>query len=558
MPREAPTVPLQLLDHVLRNDVTAPDKLRLIAQMRSESPEISAQVDRVLLARIARLQGGLADAQATLAKLRELHEQLTAPPWHAATLVAAVGPPVQRRFEIRLGDGRHVIVAHEDLDLETLRAGDAVYLNDTRNVIMARSEAPAAGDTALFDRWLPDGRLVLKARDEEIVVLAAAGLAESALAAGNLVRWDRAAMMALEAVPPATGERFFLEESPVETFADLGGLDRLVHELLDYLGLRMESPAIVKRYGLRSALALLLSGPPGNGKTLLARCLASHLGQLTGAGRSRFINVKPAALHSVWYSQSEQNYRELFRVAREASAREPGVPVVIFLDEIDAVAAVRGASLGRVDDRVQMALAAELDGFEARGNVMIIAATNRADAVDPALLRPGRLGDWIVHVPRPGRRAAADIFTKHLKLELPYAGNGRPVDAAAARAAIIEAVLVQIYAPNGAGALAVLRLADGSRRTVTPRDLVSGAVIARIAESARNRAALREARTGESGLRPDDVLAASEEAFTAAARVLTRTNCERYLDDLPEDVAVVAVEFPPRPAAAAHRYVSAA
>jgi proteasome-associated ATPase len=224
----------------------------------------------------------------------------------------------------------------------------------------------------------------------------------------------------------------------------------------------------------------------------------------------------------------------------------------MFFDEVDSVGMLRGRTNAQVDDRVLTAFMAELDGLTGRGNIIVVGATNRRDALDPALLRPGRLGDLVLDIPRPKMKAAGDIFAKHLRQDIPYASNGHSTS----RDEIITAVLSWIYAPNGEGELASLQFRDGKRRSVRAADLVSGAIIANIVNSAIERACTREVETNEPGLRTDDVLAAMADEFEAAMRVLTPANCRYHLTDLPQDMDVVSVEPVVRKVKQPHRYLN--
>jgi SpoVK/Ycf46/Vps4 family AAA+-type ATPase len=192
----------------------------------------------------------------------------------------------------------------------------------------------------------------------------------------------------------------------------------------------------------------------------------------------------------MWYGESERRYREIFRSARERSEQE-GLPVTLFFDEIESIAGARDGSM-RVDDRVLTAFMTELDGLEARGNVLVVAATNRRDAVDPALMRPGRLGDLVLDIPRPDRRAAHAILSKHLPPDVPYAMSDDDNDVSAARRELIDAAVSALYTPNGAPELATLTLRDGKRRVVRAPDLISGAHLANIAAAALETACVRE------------------------------------------------------------------
>ena len=564
MARRSRRIPPQMLASLLgganatgeRLDGRIEERLDFMSNLRGESPEASRDLDRSLLLEVSRVREALEAAKATQAEMRELLEKLTAPPWHVATFLASVTTAFGQRFEVLHRDARRLVAVHQDVELSELRCGDEVYLNEGLNMVMGKSLVLSPGETAVFDRHLADGRLVIRSRDEEIVVLAAAVLGDETLEQGNLVRWSRTSMMAYERVESAKGEGLFLEGKPAETFNDIGGLDQEIEKLKRAILLRHDHPDKARKYDLSRAGSVLLVGPPGTGKTLIAKGLASWLGDLSPSGRSRFMNIKPGSLHSVWYSQSEQNYREVFRIAREAGEQDPDVPVVLFFDEVDAVSSTRGASMTRVDDRVLMAFAAELDGLESRGNVMVVGATNRPDSVDPAIMRPGRLADRIINVPRPDRRASGEIFGKHLRPDMPYWLNGNGHDNESARQEIFESALSRIFSPNGAGDLASVSFADGSRRSVRPGDLISGALIASIALGARERACAREVDTGEGGISLEDVLVASEEVFAETARVLTRANCSNYLQDMPQDLAVTRVDLTPRRVHRQHRYLS--
>ncbi len=539
-------------------------KLELVQAVRAHSRESSQALDGFLLEQVARLRAGLVEAQARQRELGRVLEKLSAPPWHVAVFVGTAETERGVEAVVAHGGARRLVNVAEGVDVGSLSPGDAILLGPELNAVVARASCPAtySGETAVFDRAAGEGRVVLRSRDEEVVVEAAAALRGSPLRAGDLVRWDRSLWMAFEKVERSRGTHLFLEDTPAETFDAIGGLDIQIDELLRTLRLHLEHQAVARKYGLRPKGSVLLAGPPGNGKTLMARALANWTARVSRSGHARFMNVKPASLHSMWYSQSEANYREAFRVAREAGASEPDVPVVMFFDEVDTIGAARGESLLRVDDRVLTAFMTELDGLESRGNVLVVAATNRPDALDPALLRAGRLGDLVLTIPRPNRSAAREILAKHLDPGIPYAASGEGGaaggDGAAGRQGLIEAAVARIYAPNGLGELAALMLRDGTRRAVTARDLVSGAAIAKIARAAVERACAREVDTGEAGLRSSDLLAAVDAEFESAARALTPANCRRNLEDLPQGVDVVRVDTPRRATRRAYRTLQVA
>jgi proteasome-associated ATPase len=458
---------------------------------------------------------------------------------------------------VGVAGGRRLLNFAPGVEAAGFAVGDSVVLGAEQNIVVAKAPSPVmtSGETATFDRFIDDRRIVIRARDEEFVVDAADSLRAAGLRAGDIVRWDRVLCLAFDKVERSQGRHLFLDDTPPETFAAVGGLDAQIAELQRTIRMHYAHGATVRRYGLRRRSAVLLAGPPGTGKTLIARALANWLAQLSPAGRSRFMNVKPGSLHSMWYAQSEANYREAFRVAREAGEENPDVPVVMFFDEIDSVGGARGDALSRVDDRVLTAFLAELDGLESRGNVLVVCATNRRDALDPALLRAGgRLGDIVLDVPRPKRAAGRDIFARHLPAAIPYRSDekGSP---AASRDAMIEAAVSRIYDPNGLGELCTLKFRDGKTRAVVPADLVSGAVIANIARRAIEQACLRDVERGDTGVSLGDVLDAIDMEFESTVRVLTPHSCRRILDGLPQDVDVVRIERRVSTARRTHRYL---
>jgi proteasome-associated ATPase len=539
---------------------TVDEKLRLLQEIRTYSRDIGQRVDEFLLERLSAFQAGLAEAQLNQQKLSELLETLTAPPLHPAVFLGLVTTENAPAAMITWGTSRRVVRISDEIDAASLLPGEEVLLGNELNVVVGKSPYHFfhSGETASFDRYTADRRIVLKWRDEEIIVDVAGSLAGAELRSGDQVRWDRNLWMAFEKIDRSERPDLFIEETPTEVFENIGGLDREIEGLQRSIRLHLQHEETVKRYRLRPKGSVLLVGPPGTGKTMMARALANWLAQVSKHGRARFMNIKPAGLHSMWYSQSEANYREAFRIARAVGEQEPDVPVVMFFDEVDAIGGARGGSLVSVNDQVLTAFMTELDGLESRGNILIVAATNRRDAIDPALLRPGRLGDAIIELRRPNRKAAREIFGKHLGPDIPYAMNSEERDQAKLRERIIDAAVSMIYAPNSDSELATITFRDGKRRSIKGADLINGASIAKIAFAATERACMREVEGGLPGVQLDDVLAAISEDFESAAQTLTPANCHQYLSDLPQDIDVVRVELVRRKVPQPHRYLNAA
>jgi proteasome-associated ATPase len=534
-------------------------------------PEARSKLDGELAEQIQRLRTGLLMARQNQAELRKMLERMTRPPLHPAVFLGwRTTERWGRTALVSYRNDRCIVPVVEELELAELGIGDEVLLSQEQNALVGKSpyQVLHGGETALFERYLPvagadgdggDGRLAMvRWRDEELVVNLARRLDEVVLVRGDRLRWDRGAMVALDKLERSREECLFLEETPRETFAAIGGLDAQIRELTDLILLPLRHPELAAQLGLEPPRGVILCGPPGTGKTMLARATANWLAGLPGAGRSRFVHIKPGSLLSKWYGETEQNLSEVFRIARAAAEEDPGVPVVLFFDEVDALAAARGESLARVDDRVLDAFMAELDGFERRGNILVIAATNRSDVLDPAVLRGGRLGDLVIEVPRPGLEAARSIFGKHFRQPLSCSPGVALDPSSASREELIETAVSRLYAPNGDAEIARLTFRDGTQRVIAARDLVSGASIAKIARAAIRRAFHRAVETGECAVRVEDVLAAIAAELDSAASLLTPASCRRHLCDLSHDLDVVRVEPLRRKASLAYRVLKAA
>jgi proteasome-associated ATPase len=571
MPRN--TAQLREVDLILRMYLADQGQTSLdqhtesIRSLRNQSPEVAEYVDRVLMEEIGKLRAELKKTKTglhkakeyqehlkhTLAELEEMCKKVTTPPLRLATFMGLRDFGGHPRALVSHEETPLFVNIYDDVNVSALEAGDQVVLSGDLNVLVDNvSLLPLnTGETATFDRYTTDDRVVLSRRDEEIIVNCSGPLRKANLKKGDSVRWSH--LFAYEKIERSTGDEFFLDEMPVETFDDVGGLDPQIESLKNMVLMYVEHRDTAAKYGLAPKRSVLLVGPPGNGKTTMAKGLANFMRDLSGSGRARFINIKPSSLGSVWHSQGEANVREVFRAAREAAANDPKIPVVIFFDEVDSIGAVRDSNFHRVDNRMVEAFAVELDGLEARGNIVVVSATNRPDMLDPALVRPGRLADRVVEVPRPNREAARGILSKYFHENLVYGGNGHKKQPA--REQILESTLAKLYSSNGDSDVATVQLRDGRTHRVKAQHLVSGARIKSVATEAAERACLREIETGEIGIRLQDVLSVVAEEIGSAASVLTPSNCRYYLPDLPQDVDVVSVESVTNGAARVHRYL---
>lgn len=536
------------------------DNRRLLAQLR-EQDGMGPWMDRVFLERFHGLHQKLQRLQEVQHKLQGVLTTLSSPPWYPATFIGAVQTAEGPRACVQSGNTRRLVGVAEGVDLDALVCGDDVYLSKELNVVLGRCpETPVGGgETASFERVLPDGRLVVRLREEQLLVRARPALLDAALRPGDLLRVDRDTLIARERIERGKSSHHLVEQTPEVTFEQIGGLGPQIALIQRALLVDARHAEAARRMQRRAKGGILLYGPTGTGKTMMAKALANWMAHTLGAQRSFFLNIKPASLHSMWFSKSEENYREIFRVARELGAAHPGVPVVMYWDEVDYIASRTQHTTSPAQNSVLTAFIAELDGFESRGNVVLVASTNRPDALDPAILRPGRLGDLKLEVPRPQLKAAREILACHLPSELPYAVNGHGDDLEATRQEILDAAVSRIFAPNAGPDLATLVFRDGSRRPVRMPDLVSGALLAGIAAEARDRALYRHVDTGAPlGLMLEDVDAAIAHEFDGAVSHLTATNARQHLGGLPQDMDVMSILRPTRKPARPGRFIQAA
>ncbi|MGH7127427.1 MAG: AAA family ATPase, partial [Planctomycetaceae bacterium] len=468
MPRNAVFDELQHYQQLTATGETAlglEEKFRLLQALRAQSPEMSGRMDRFLLADADRLRQGLLAAQENQEKLKALLEELTAPPWHPAVFVRRVATLLGPRYVVWHGGRTRLVTLAEGLTADDLRTGDEVFLNDQLNLILCKSPRgmPAVGETAFFERYTEDGRVVIKQRDEELVVEPSAALGAIELKKGDQVRWDKSAWMAFEPIEREDGRQHILDEAPNVTPDKVGGQRGNLKTLLAVLTRTLIAPDLARDYGLKARQTVMMAGPPGTGKTLMARVAAAEISRLSGK-TCKFAVVKPGEWENEYVGVTQRNIRNAFDALQRAAADGFGV---MFLDEIEAVGRIRGQSIGTHSDKFLAALLAEIDGFADRENVAIVAATNRKDLISPALLE--RLSDVEIHVARPDMQGAREIFAIHLEDSLPFSPNGKL--AGDTRRDLIEAAVSRIYGPNADNALCTLRFRDGKTRVVTAREL---------------------------------------------------------------------------------------
>lgn len=523
------------------------EKLALARLLRASVRDGETQLDRLLLEQIARMRGSLEVAAEAHAELRALVERLAAPPWHPALFLRAVETPCGPRAMVLHGGGRRVVAIGEDVELDALTVGEEVLLGADGSVVAGRSPygVPPYGETATFERTIGDGRCVLRTRDEEVVVDVAATLETASLTRGDLVRWDRSAWMAFEHLETTARRDLLLTDVPDLDRQSVGGQDVNLDLMLSALTGWLVAPATAAAYGLGGRQAIILEGPPGCGKTLLARVVAAELARI-GGRRCRFAVVKPAEWDDPYVGVTGQRIRACFAALARA-AEEDGY-AVLFLDEIESIGRMRGASGNLHGDKFLAALLVELDGFAAHANVAVIAATNRCDLLDAALRSRFELE---IAVGRPTLAGARAIFALHFPPGLPLA------DPAGGHAALVETAVSLLYAPNTTD-VATLTMRDGTTRVIAARELASGRLFAQICRTACRRAYLRQLRGEGTGVRVTDVEHAVEDGLARLAATLTVRNVHDQLGDLAPDADVVRVAPIVRRPTTAYRYERAA
>jgi SpoVK/Ycf46/Vps4 family AAA+-type ATPase len=338
--------------------------------------------------------------------------------------------------------------------------------------------------------------------------------------------------MAYERLDASKGEYLF-DENVTDDFSELGGLDKEIVRIKRHIDFRVRFPEVAAKYAFTSRVGILLYGLPGNGKTRIARCCAGYVPRLFPDRPCRFMHVKGSGDYSMWLGASEQKIIERFRAAREAA--KDGL-VIMFWDEIDAIAKRRGTDYGSgAPDRILGTLLSEIDGVVPLGNVLLLFATNRAEMLDPGLLRPGRT-DEKIEIPTPNRRAA-DTILRHYLGRVPLAAAHRGIDE------LIGPLMSRLFAPNGDYAeVARVKLSDGRRMPVAGRELVSGAMFEHVVKVAARDAAVREVEGGEEGVLEEDLLLALEAEMLAAVALLAPSTSKSYVKSIPQDAQPIAID----------------
>lgn len=467
--------------------------------LTSDPSESTAYLQRTisdLSARNAKLAELLKASRDKLSILQDQLEALAAPPSTYGTFLEFSGG---RETAEVFTAGRHMrLRISPNVDKFELVPGVQVRLGEASQVVEV-CDISTTGQLATLVELLADNRgLICDHTGEERVVKLAAALTEGVdklPKAGDTLLVAPRAGYAFEVIPKTEVSTLALEEVPDVTYADIGGLDSQIELIHDAVELPFIQPDLYRAYDLKPPKGVLLYGPPGCGKTLIAKAVANSLAQRIGAGnRSYFINVKGPELLNKYVGETERRIRLIFERARELA--EEGRPVIVFFDEMESIFRTRGSGVSSdMETTVVPQLLTELDGVESLSNVIIIGATNREELIDPAILRPGRL-DVKIRVERPDKQAARDVFARHLKQNIPTA---EPIDS------LINNAVDHLYADNP---YVELSLIDGSTEILHYRDFVSGAIIANIVDRAKKCAIKDHIAGRHSGVASEHLIAA--------------------------------------------------
>lgn len=508
----------------------------------AEMQKLIALGDPELLSRLCQVLANQAkSARQSAAKAEAALEELRKPPWHPGMVVRVSHTG---RLDVWAGGGRRIVAVLPELSLDSVKPGDEVFLNSDLTMAIGRNdEAEPIGLVGTVVEKTGH-RVVLRAiGDEELVVVCPEHLA-AGIKVGDRVLYSSEYPCLVERLPDRQDTSYVLAHPPDVSFDDIGGLDDLIAEVTHHLDLHLLHQARVGHFQLRLQRGMLLVGPPGVGKTMIAMAIARYLAD--HHANTRFLNVRPGELRSMYYGQTEARMRDLFAVAKAFQGL-----VVIFMDEFDHHGS-RGAGIGQdLDGRVMGALLAEIEGLGSADNVLLIAGTNRLDLCDEALVRHGRLGDRIYHVRRPRRAGTRHILEKYLTPDLPYTEGG-------SRDALIEQAVSYLHArEGGAGVIATVTLRNSDRHDIRASHVLSGALLASAVERAKHTAAHRSLELG-GGITSEDVLNALDEALTSEARKLNAPHVAQRVLDVPYAEHIVRVELPPERRLRRHRYLRVA
>ena len=503
------------------------DEIRRLYQSRYQLDQATKQNDKLV--------STLQEAKAQIGALRAEIEKLTAPPSSYA-IYSSLNPDGTANVFV---SGRKMKVSLlPAIDGKELRRGQEVVLNEALNIIEAKA-FEVQGEVVRLKDVLEGGRaLVTLHLDEEKVAELADPLLVERLSVGDHLLYDPRSGYVIEKLPKSESEELVLEEVPDVDYEHIGGLQKELEHVRDAVELPFLHAELFADFKLSAPKGVLLYGPPGCGKTLIAKAVANSiakkLGHLTGKEiRSYFLHVKGPELLNKYVGESERQVREVFKKAKERAA--DGNPVIVFFDEMDALFRTRGTGISSdIESTIVPQFLSEIDGVERLRNVIVIGASNRQDLIDPAVLRAGRL-DVKVKVGRPDAAAARDIFSKYLSIELPFAPE-ELAQHGGDRNALVEKLTTltveAMYAASEENKFIEVTYANGEKEVLYFKDFASGALIEGIVSRAKKYAVKRAIAKEGVGLRSEDLIRAIREEFKEHEDLPNTTN--------PDDWAKVA------------------
>ncbi|HEY5700270.1 MAG TPA: proteasome ATPase [Acidimicrobiales bacterium] len=503
----------------------APKRVRTLEERLLETKGQLAQA----VSQNEKLTYTLREAREHIANLREEVEKLTQPPSAYGTLI---GVNDDGTVDVHSGGRKMRVSVHPELSAEDLVRGCEVVLNESLNVVLTRS-GEVTGEVVIIKEVMDERRALIVGRaDEERVVDLADALVGQRLRSGDHALMDTRSGLLLERLPRPEVEELVLEEVPDVAYDDVGGLDDQIEQITDAVELPFVHHELFAEHKLPAPKGILLYGPPGCGKTLIAKAVANSLAkkvaELSGdaEARSYFLNIKGPELLNKYVGETERQIRLVFQRAREKS--EEGVPVIVFFDEMDSLFRTRGTGISSdMESTIVPQLLAEIDGVEALKNVIVIGASNREDLIDPAILRPGRL-DVKIKIERPNEEAAAAIFQRYLTADLPLdpnevteLGGGDPDKAVRA---MIETTVEEMYRNDDRNRFLEVTYQNGDKEVMFFKDFASGAMIENIVRRAKKLAIKRLIATGERGIRTEDLLVSIHQEYKEHEDLPNTTN----------------------------------
>ncbi len=503
----------------------APKRVRTLEERLLETKGQLAQA----VSQNEKLSATLREARDHIGALREEVEKLTMPPSGYGTYL---GTNDDGTVDIFTAGRKMRVALHPEVVGEELRRGQEVVLNESLNVVLAR-RVEVSGEVVTFKELLDDGTraLVVGRADEERVCELAAELLHTKLRAGDHVLMEGRSGLLLEKLPRPEVEELVLEEVPDVSYDDVGGLDEQIEMIKDAVELPYLYGDLFKEHELQPPKGILLYGPPGCGKTLIAKAVANSLAkrvaEKTGNtdAKSYFLNIKGPELLNKYVGETERQIRLIFQRAREKS--EEGNPVIVFFDEMDSLFRTRGTGISSdIESTIVPQLLAEIDGVELLKNVIVIGASNREDLIDPAILRPGRL-DVKIKIERPDEGSAKQIFAQYLTTTLPLADDelksaGGDPDVAVKR--MIDKAVDAMYSIGDQNKFLEVTYQNGDKETLFFKDFSSGAMIENIVRRAKKLSIKRVIAGDERGIGADDLLESIKQEFREHEDLPNTTN----------------------------------